>query len=38
MNANAKAANACAFDGASKGWRHMVGERQGEVLAGSTLS
>jgi len=26
-------ANAFAFDGASKGWRHMVGERLGEVLA-----
>ncbi len=27
-------ANAFAFDGASKGWRHMVSERLGEVLAG----
>jgi uncharacterized protein YndB with AHSA1/START domain len=27
-------ANAFAFDGASQGWRHMVGERLGEVLAG----
>jgi uncharacterized protein YndB with AHSA1/START domain len=26
-------ANAFAFDGASKGWRHMVGERLSEVLA-----
>jgi uncharacterized protein YndB with AHSA1/START domain len=27
--------NASAFDGASKGWRRMVGERLIEVLAGS---
>ncbi len=27
-------ANAFAFDGASQGWRQMVGERLGEVLAG----
>lgn len=26
-------ANAFAFDGASKGWRRMVGERLSEVLA-----
>jgi uncharacterized protein YndB with AHSA1/START domain len=26
-------ANKFAFDGASKGWQHMVGERLGEVLA-----
>jgi len=26
--------NASAFDGASKGWRRMIGERLGEVLAG----
>ena len=26
-------ANAFAFDGAGKGWRHMFGERLGEVLA-----
>ena len=28
-------ANAFAFDGASKGWRHMVGERLSKVLAQS---
>jgi uncharacterized protein YndB with AHSA1/START domain len=27
-------ANKLAFDGANKGWRHMVGERLSEVLAG----
>jgi hypothetical protein len=27
-------ANAFVFDGTSKGWRHMVGQRLGEVLAG----
>jgi uncharacterized protein YndB with AHSA1/START domain len=27
-------ANAFAFDGARKGWQHMVGERLGQVLAG----
>jgi uncharacterized protein YndB with AHSA1/START domain len=27
-------ANKFAFDGAGKGWRHMVGERLAEVLAG----